>query len=317
MKGEKRASLRPKQLAAIVLALIAYYLQTSSFAWFLWVPLLLGAGILLWVPWTTVGKPRQVRKREWDPVTHREFELLKEKAEVSERFSRGKTLRAVLFFFLLFSIPMIVPVLIATVKDKFLLWGVLDAGFLLLVVFFSGRVSLWTPANLDLKAEVLWPLLELLEKKGGFRISPQLLVGKTKSGKKVPVDAKIFAVPEKAPSWLMGIQFQVSINRVQSRPYPYFYSVIILKPGTLNRLMGFSALLSTKKKFPRLLKDCGIEDENLVVELQRQREVDVIIIRQRTGKNYGYHTDSRRSREIFEEALKSLYCLMRNEGKPS
>ncbi len=317
MKREKGISLKLKQALAILLALVAYHLQTSSAPWFLWIPFLLGAGVLLWVPWTTIGRPRQVKKKEWDPVTHREFELLKEKAEVSEKFSKGKSIKVGVLVFFLFFLPFIIPLMVANIKDKFLLWGILDSGFLLLVVLSSGWVSLWTPGNLDVKAEVLWPILKLLEEKGGFQISPQLLVGQVKSGKKVPVDAKIFAVPEQAPSWLMGIQFQVSVNTVQSKPYPYFYSVIILKPGTLRELFGFSALRSTKKKFPWLLERCGIDDEKLVVELQRQKEVDVIIIRQKTTKSSGYYTDDRRSREIFEEALEILYCLMKNEAKPS
>ncbi len=307
-----------KQILAVILALVAYHLQTSSGPWFLWVPLLLGAGFLLWVPWTTVGKPRQVRNKEWDAVTPREFDLLKKKAEVAEKFSRGRNLKKILPFFLFFLLPVAGQILITTVRNKFVLWGILDVGFLLLVVLFSGRVSLWTPGNLDVKARVLCGLLEKLEKRGGFEVFPQLLVGEVRSGKKVPVDARIFAVPEEAPPWLIGIQFQVAINRVQSRPYPYFYAVIVLKPGTLRERFGYSALLSTRRAFSDLKKACGVEDRDLTVEFQKGREVDVIIIRQRTSRNSGFFTDERRAEEIFEEALKILYCVMKDEkAEPS
>ncbi len=310
---KKQRAFNWKTLAGLFLALVAYHFQTSRGPWPLWLIFLIGACVLLWVPWATVGKPRRIRNKEWDPVTYREFEKLMEKAEESLKISHGLSVKITIIVVLAILALIFWPIIASSIRDKNILWGLFDAAVIFAVVLLSGVVKVWTPPALDRKAVVLYDVLKELEKKKELSVSPQLLVGSTRKGKQIPVDAKIFAVPENAPAWLIGIQFQVNINRVKNNQYPYFYSVIILKPKTLRELFGIRTTLSTKKRFSHLKEICGVEDRHLTVEVQPQRDVDVIIIRQSTTRTSGYHTPERRVKMILEESLKILECIIKRK----
>ncbi len=312
MKG-KEAYFNWKTILALLLALAAYHFQISGGPWILPVIFLAGACIFLWVPWATIGKPRRIKNKEWDPVTHEEFQKLMEKAEDSLRISHSISRRIGFLIGVIIAGFFLWPFITQLIKDKAVLWGIFDAVVLSMVVLISGIVKVWTPPSLDRKAVVLYDVLKEIEKLEGLTVTPQLLVGTTKKGKQVPVDANLMARPEKAPDWLKGIQFQVSVNKVQNKEYPYFYSVIILEPKTLRKVLGIKLSSYTKKKYDALKEKCGIKDEKLTVEVQPMKDVDVIIIRQKTTKTSGYHTSDSRVREILHESLKLLECLTKEK----
>ncbi len=299
-----------KIFVSLLLAFIAYHFQISRGPWFLWVVFLAASCVFIWVPWATVGKPRRIKNKEWDPVTDKEFEKLMEKAEDSLKISHSISRRISFLVAVIIAGFFLWPFIVQTINNKAVFWALFDAVVLGMVVMVSGVVKVWTPPSLDRKALVLYEVLKELEKMEGLTVTPQLLVGTTRKGKQVPVDANLMVRPEKPPAWLKGLQFQVSVNRVQKKEYPYFYSVIILEPGTLKKILGIKFSARTKRRYNALKEKCKIKDEKLTVEVQPMREVDVIIIRQKTTKTSGYYTSNRRAREIVEESLKLLDCLI-------
>ena len=112
---------------------------------------------------------------------------------------------------------------------------------------------------------------------------------------RTPIGARVFVRFPDGPEDFLGLQYQVAINEVQGSNYPYLYAVIVAQksfrlldeplaeyrrrltpanePGGL---LGFLGLTSTK--------------DRLTIEEGREDEVDVIIIRQHTTKQSGYHT---------------------------
>jgi hypothetical protein len=95
------------------------------------------------------------------------------------------------------------------------------------------------------------------------------------------------------PYDFIGLQGQISINSVKGRPYPYFYIVLIAK-HSFNLLKKFG-----KKSF-----------EKLVVERKKTGEVDVVVIRQRTTKTSGYHTNVKVQDYTLETGLKVAKSLL-------
>jgi hypothetical protein len=85
----------------------------------------------------------------------------------------------------------------------------------------------------------------------------------------------------------LGLQMQVSINQVQGRKYPYYYCVLVAKHG--------GDLLS--------VIDRGSRPPGIVAENESDDDVDVLVIRQKTTKNSGYHTDLGAASRILDLAL--------------
>lgn len=163
-----------------------------------------------------------------------------------------------------------------------------DAGLLLLPQWFSGMRGAFRQPDLMIKVE---HVREVVRRAGpsiakhGTLKAILLMSGKDES--RVPIDLKIAVVPEDAPEGFHGVQGQVVLNRVQGKPHPYFYCVVVAKEG--------SDLLRVAESVP---KPAGILDE-----WKRENGVDVSVIRQRTTRTSGYHTKPARSAEILATAL--------------
>jgi hypothetical protein len=77
---------------------------------------------------------------------------------------------------------------------------------------------------------------------------------------------------------------QISINSVQGRDFPYFYCVLVAKEE-------FGALR------------VGPPPKGIEVEPGHDAGVQVVVMRQATTKNAGYHTDPEAARRILAFAL--------------
>jgi len=80
----------------------------------------------------------------------------------------------------------------------------------------------------------------------------------------------------------------VTANRVQGSDYPYLYCVLVARPGV------------------RMLELLDPEPpSNIVAEPDHKpdEDIDILVIRQRTTKTSGYHTDSAACQAIFLYAL--------------
>ncbi|MHC4133973.1 MAG: hypothetical protein ACYTDU_03395 [Planctomycetota bacterium] len=163
-----------------------------------------------------------------------------------------------------------------------------DMVLLILGQWFSGMRSRFRQADLVIKAEhvlaVMRTMREEVEKEGELRV--QLRMG-GKSEQRAPSDLKLSIRYPEAPAHFLGVQAQIVLNRVQGRPYPYFYAVVLAR-------QGHDLLAAARRvELPR----------GVILETKSQKDVDVAIVRQHTTRTSGYHTKPNVSCRILRTAL--------------
>jgi hypothetical protein len=163
-----------------------------------------------------------------------------------------------------------------------------DFGLLILAQWFSGMRSRFRQADLVIKAEhvvaVMRTMREEVEKEGEPRV--QLRMG-GKDAQRAPSDLKLSVHYPEAPAHFLGVQAQIVLNRVQGRPYPYFYAVVVTRQG--------HGLFAAAKSVEL--------PDGVILETKSQKDVDVAIVRQRTTRTSGYHTKPNVSCRILRTAL--------------
>ena len=188
--------------------------------------------------------------------------------------------------------------LAAAVSEPFAYLVAIDAALLLTPFWLTGVRFVLKNDKLIVKLRTLINVKNAYEQAGGPGFDKfvwQLQVAKAKGGEgEVPRDVKAVLVPAGAPESFLGLQMQVCINSVQGNDYPYFYCVLVAKPelGLLQRPLPFPP-------------------KKIVVEPERQGEVDVLVIRQTTTKNSGYHTKDKAAANIFLYALELARQVVR------
>ena len=116
----------------------------------------------------------------------------------------------------------------------------------------------------------------------------QLEVAESRGGENAVAPSNVKALlsfPE-GPEDFLGVQMQVSMNNVQGHDYPYFYCVLVARPGF--------GLADTRIIGP---------NSQILVEKKHEADVEIMVIRQATSKNSGYHTKTPAIRALFQFAL--------------
>lgn len=312
-------SFKYRVLLSFLLGFFSLVLQTSGVSFLFWTPVLILAAALIWVKSVKVEEEFSGREREWKEVTLREFKRAFEKARKARKLSTtGFFSRLMVVFIAGFFLLIFIPFLTDSFLEKGVLYLFLDAAVIFLAVFLSGERRIWSPGDLYLKLKTLLIAYNMIKEEAGFVFIPQLLIEKDRKGRMLPVDAKFFVRAQDAPDWLIGLQFQVSINVVQNKKYPYLYSVIILKSGRL------SEILNTEKRRGKRVSStmealkslCGNHESKIIMREEANPDVDVVIIRQMTTKTGGYYTDKEAINKIVNYSLDVFKCLVRkNEGQ--
>ncbi|MBM9536224.1 hypothetical protein [Desulfobulbus alkaliphilus] len=120
-----------------------------------------------------------------------------------------------------------------------------------------------------------------------------LLRGETK----IPEDVKLRVRFPDAPESFLGLYVQVVTNDVKGTSYPYVYVVLVAKQG-----YGLEALTG------------GIATpKGVVKEYTLENDVEILVIRQQTTKNSGYHTNSTVAAMIFSTGLSMAEAATRLE----
>ena len=168
-----------------------------------------------------------------------------------------------------------------------------DMAILFLPHWFTGTRRILRLPGLLIKSETLERVLQEVdpERRGCTVDVLMLLKGKES---KLPADIKIKIEPKNAPEGFLGLYGQVVINAVQGKSYPYFYVVLVARPG-----MGLSALAGTFSP-----------PDDVVKEMRTQEGVKVLVIRQHTTKRSGYHTRPERVRELLELGMQQMQRLL-------
>ena len=162
----------------------------------------------------------------------------------------------------------------------------IDAAVLLVPHWITGTRSILTLPRLLVQIKATRDVLDSAQQGlQRHRVVPLMLL--SGGDAKLPEDVKFRIDLKDRHEDFLGLYGQVSINEVQGTSYPYFYVVLVTRKG-----FGLGPV--HRKYHP---------SPNIVAEFDLKGEVEVLVIRQRTTKNSGYHTNSGTAREILRQGL--------------
>jgi hypothetical protein len=205
-----------------------------------------------------------------------------------------------LMFFVSIAGIIILSLLSGAISGQFAVGVIIftDAIILVLPLWFNGIRQILKQNNLRVKIGIVTELERFFQtaKQDGETFKPGLLLARDKTGKSVPTDTRFTIRFNDMPADFYGIQAQININLVQGSSYPYFYCVIPAKKG-----YGLKQYISSIPKRPKV-----------TIEFQEDQSAEVIVIRQTTTKQSGYHTKSPICRSILEVTLIAARMILDN-----
>lgn len=268
--------------------------------------LVLVGSVLTWLRGVHI-KPAQPRKREWREVAEQQFLEVQVHHERITRWTRhwlnihsgrggcGFVLALVLGAGVTVGLMILPGDPLAPERARALpmIWAI-DYGLFVVAVWLSGRRTAWMPEDLLLRVECLAPMIGLARQNAMlFEPRPMLELAMYADEKRPPVphDARVMIRLKKAADWFIGVQVQVSINRVQAKPYPYLYCVLLAKKGhdLAKRVMAEGVR--------------GLAPADTTIEHQEEKDVDVVVVRQHTTRTSGYHTKAAVRYQLVQGSL--------------
>lgn len=244
--------------------------------------------ILGWFPLALkriTNKPKDQGKEEWRPVSMVEVDRLVDTMRASKKVR--KTLVPALggkIAFVVFAV--LVSVFMLAMSGDLGLAAV-DMLLFLVPSLFLGGVSVFVPAELDMKIASFAPILTDSARPEGLSIVPYLRFDEDEKGKDVPEDIRLMAELKRAPADFVGIQFQVAINNGPNGAVPYMYAVMITR--------GLDGPSRSKVKN---LSVAGFE-----VEPGGEEAYGTVVVRQSTESG-GYHTTKGDVERLYQIMLK-------------
>ena len=162
----------------------------------------------------------------------------------------------------------------------------IDAMVLLLPHWLTGVRRVLTQPNLVTKVKTMRHVLKSSEERlSAHRVDLLMLLRGADA--KIPDDVKFkVAIKGRHPDFL-GLYGQVVLNEVQGSSYPYFYVVLVARQGF--------GLVEAERTYE--------SPRRIISEIKIQGQVEVLVIRQKTTKKSGYHTNTKKSALIFSEGL--------------
>ncbi len=154
--------------------------------------------------------------------------------------------------------------------------------------WFVGVRDFLKKDRLIIKVKLLEGMMRFLSAPSDVQVLPMLATRRTKEGKKVPTDARLMLRFFPAPKEFLGLQVQISMNTVQGTDYPYLYCVLIAKSSRF-----FHDMKDHIRNPPR----------GLTLEHKSENDVTVLVIRQRTTRTSGYHTNRRAAEYVLKSAV--------------
>jgi hypothetical protein len=193
--------------------------------------------------------------------------------------------------------------LIALAEDAVLLqYLLIDAAILTLPHWIIGSRTYLRKDDLIIKIDMLEKMLGLLKTPSDIQVSPMLSTVATGDGGRMPHDARLMVKFVDAPEWFLGLQIQLSINSVQGTSFPYLYCVLVARPeGGIHRRNLKPVMTAPPKKGLFPLFGGGAPD--LLVEKSTSDGMEVVVIRQRTTRQSGFHTNDFASGAIVLTAV--------------
>jgi len=319
---------RGRLLGAFALVLLGLLIQlgwqgeSSATVLFLTVPLLAAGNLLLLAQGYHLKPNHGLLRGAWEKTTRDRFtqaRVLEDQVKNWDETLIDLTCVSGVTLLLLLAVPIgLIATVLASSRDT-QFWTMpflVDAAVLLLPHWITGTRRGWRPVALRQQIDSLELALDAIQPYDDppCQVQPMFEMAGS-GGRRTPIGARVFIRFPDGPDEFLGLQFQVSINDVQGTKYPYLYAVIVAKPayGLLDRhLDQVQAQIKATSPKPagwrRLFKTQtpGL----LTIESSRESDVEVIILRQTTSKNSGYHTDPDAVRHIARSAWESVARIL-------
>lgn len=289
-----------RNILTILLFIVGYALQLSSRNILVGLPFFI-FGVALNMVKSFSLKPIRAMKYEWKEVTAEKIEQANKHCQKLERIKSGEfgCLAFIFVVFFLFVFGMIfLEVFAKGIENNFVIVVlVIDTIIIFGGLMFSGRRSVWIPNNLTTKTAVIQRILNHpnFSKDPSIKIIPYLEIGESKEGS-FPNDTRVLIRFKDAPQDFIGLQFQISINNVQGKVYPYCYSVIIACPS-----------------FKLFEKFKPVSLNRITIETEKSSDADVIVIRQTTTKTSGYYTNPAMQDHILSISIEIVKKILRSQ----
>ena len=281
-------------LGLLVVGFLLQALVPHGFSVLMGAVLLLAATLLSVVAGFSNVPDEMTGAKEWRGATQEQFQQVLRIARKSRQWDQSSlditcATGGTVFVAVLVVSSLIVMVLWGNKQEWLAITLALDAGVLLLPHWVTGVRRILTNDPLTVKIELLRSIVDLWERdrREDETVHPQMQVRRCPRGE-MPCDAKLVFRFAGLGEGFLGLQVQVVLNRVQGSDYPYLYCVLVARPslGMLDRL------------------ECQ-PTGSIVTEGNRKEadNVDVLVVRQKTTKTSGYHTNTAACRDIFLFAL--------------
>lgn len=268
------------------------------------------------------AKPKIVSVETWERVTPDEYAKIKLKAGQLKRwdedlFDITNTAGVLAFAAACAACAGAYLVLAARFGFPYGYWvfAGLDAAVILLPLWFAGVREYLRKDKLVIKINLLESVMRLLTAPSEVQVFPMLALAKTEAGGTEPEDARLLVKLIGAPDAFYGMQVQVSINSVQGKDYPYLYCVLIGREGA-GLLAGHERFIrKPKESFGSslsqfFLRGLGLSGQKLVYEGQKNKDVDILVIRQYAQGNTGYSTSPENAASLVTAALEMAKKLL-------
>lgn len=243
---------------------------------------------------STADQFKRVGKEEWKTVTLEQWRRVNElKKNCSKWQSSISNINSFPGAVLLIAVIASVFILAAFVIDEDEMMFFMIVGNILAVylpVLITGSLKAWSPPGIDIKIKALENIIYAFNNLDSAELELNPMLGlvavKGKEGM-MPVDAKLMLKFKNAPAGFYGVQVQCSLNDVSGTKYPYLYCVILTAPD----------FPKDPGKLPRPVT------KNITFEPSSSAEAKLLVIRQKTSKTSGYHTDASTQVKIVRTAL--------------
>ncbi len=302
-----KLSLSLRFFIDILMISLAFYLQTLNNT-----GTLILSGIVLiffiifnWIRKLEITKDFEGKTFKWESTTIDEFREAYKKVRKISGISTQKGSAMVYFTFAIIILSFIGPLLLD--YDPLLFALCVDIAVIGFVIYSSGNRYIWTPKGFKKKLYIyLFSHRYILSKWGNkYYIEPQFYLEENQK-KYVPLDAKLLLkTKDKPPEGFLAVQYQISMNDVQGKSYPYFYSVIIAKKefGLIKKFQKRRATIN------ELVNKIGA---NVIFRAKSQKDdIEILIIRQTTTKTSGYYTKDKTIKKIISLSILILDELLK------
>jgi hypothetical protein len=189
--------------------------------------------------------------------------------------------------------------IIGALAEEMTLSLIILGDILLIIIpfYFTGLRFILKQNKLVIKTHIILMLNNIFQniKNPDEQFIPSMMLGRDRNNQTIPIDLRFAIKFPGMPAAFYGLMAQININLVQGNSYPYFYCVLVSKPGF--GLSKFQSQIKTTAK--------------IICEYQSAADAEVLVIRQQTTKKSGYETPDKICVEILTTALDGARKIMK------